>query len=337
MFSLNNINVLMKWFGNLALAILFSCGLTVQASLPVSVEGGVPKLAGLQIGMTAQQAKKSLVGNGYTPMPSRPGLILIYDQGQERIRFQLGKHNPIAFATYTRRVKLKAKDRATLGKINQGFVNQFKSAFGQQAKCQSQNYAVAFCDYTVKKGGKIMHQVKMHLIMPNLNLTLSGDPTLAGASVAATTSNTPVQKSPAKHSKFTVKLKNNVVYINNLRLNDPASKVKDEITKLGYRLSSEYSGQIVFYNNRDSVRAKLRRGVVRSISISEYDVQGNGQDNIEKLKASFGGNIECKGNSLLTGCNYRRREPGKFTSLTVSFKGNKRNKQTHIKSILLRN
>jgi len=338
MFTAYNITSLFKSSSWLIMSTLFIFNQSAQANLPMSNDGGVPKLGGVQIGMTADQAKQALTANGYTPQPSAPNMILHYAHDQDTITFRPGKHDPVAMMSYQRLIKFKSKDLATINGVSKDLINQFMSTFGQQAKCVDRNYGRADCEYKVNQGNKTQYQINMQLNAGRLMLYLSGDPKLAKNLAGTTTSKAskPRQQKTSKRSRFTVTLKNNVVYINNLRLGMPDNAAKEEIKKLKYKMNNEMSGQFNAYNDKDSVRAKLRRGKLRSISTNEHYLQIDVENYINKLKASFGDKITCIINSGRSSCNYVRREQGKLTSLTLSFIQGRNDKKNNILRILLK-
>jgi len=170
----------------------------------------------------------------------------------------------------------------------------------------------------------------------NLPMSNDGGVLKLANSVTAKTSK-PQQQNTSKHSRYTVTLKDNVVYINNLRLGMPDNAAKDVIKKLNYKMYNETPGQFNAYNDKDSVRAKLRQGKLRSISTNEHYVQIDVENYINKLKASFGDKITCVIDPRRNSCNYVHREQGKFTSLTITFNKNKRDKKDkYMLSILLK-
>jgi len=339
MFTAYNFTSSFKFSSSLILSALFIFNQSAQADLPMSNDGGVPKLAGVQIGMTADQAKQALTSNGYTTHPSSPNISIHYTRDKSTINFQYGKHDPVAWISYQRKIKYKSQDIATINDTHKDLIKQFTSIFGKQAQCVSPNYGTADCKFKIKQGSKTQYQVYMQLNGGILALYLSGDLKLAEkpAGSATTKTSKPEQQKPPKHSRYTVTLKDNVVYINNLRLGMPDNAVKDAIKKLNYKTYNEYPGKFNAYNDRDSVHVKLRQGKLRSISTGEHYVQIDIENYFNKLKALFGDKITCIRDPRLSSCNYVHREQGKFTSLTVSFKKHKRDKKDrYILSILLK-
>ncbi len=140
----------------------------------------------------------------------------------------------------------------------------------------------------------------------------------------ATMAAAPTQVDTAKQRRFSITLRNDVVYINGMTLGMLEQQVKEELRKLNYETEDFSSRPTVLSDGQSFLRAQFHSGKLASISIQERPVSDNSKDEIiDSLKASFGDKIDCQDQRSPRGnansCTYPKNAPGGHYSLLVSF------------------
>ena len=107
MLTCNKTHLLVKLAIQLLFLSVISFSLPAQAEFPLGQNRGIPNLEGVQIGMSPAQVQNALEANGYTANPSAPGMIFNYYKGKDAIRFQPGKHDPVALVSYLGKIDRK--------------------------------------------------------------------------------------------------------------------------------------------------------------------------------------------------------------------------------------
>ena len=304
--------------------------------MPFSHAGGIAKLAGVQIGMSAAQAKNVLITNGFTPGPVQYNMIAQYTQGKDSLTFQYGKHDPVAWAGYFHTLNFNKRDTAAQKASTRYFIDQFKTIFGNQSTCNDGNAGRAVCNYLVMQDGGMKYQATMQLSGYRLELTLMGNPKLsdiaAGSTQAAQafapapqTSAEKTEQDNPKPSKYRITLKNNEVYINGMKLGMPEHVVKNELDKLDYKYNNKGAHQLKAGDEKSSIQAFIQRHQLKRITIREYDIAERTKNEIIKsIKTTFGARVKCQDMAnqhpqIVVSCNAVIKLPGKRTSLSVSF------------------
>jgi hypothetical protein len=146
----------------------------------------------------------------------------------------------------------------------------------------------------------------------------------AAVQSSATAAASPAQAHTAKQRRFSVTLRNDVVYINGFTLGMPEQQINDELRKLNYETEDFSSRPTVLSDGQSSLRAQMHSKKLASVYIQERPISNNSKDEIiDSLKASFGDKINCqehrsrRGN--LISCTYPKGAPGGHYALTVNF------------------
>ncbi len=124
--------------------------------------------------------------------------------------------------------------------------------------------------------------------------------------------------------RFSITLRNDVVYINGMALGMPEQEVKEELRRLNYETEDFSSRPAILSDGENFLKAQFLSGRLGSISIQERPVSNNSKDEIiDSLSAAFGDKIDCKENrhprGKAIGCTYPKNAPGGHYSLLVSF------------------
>ncbi len=146
----------------------------------------------------------------------------------------------------------------------------------------------------------------------------------AAVQSSATAAASPAQAHTAKQRRFSITLRNDVVYINGFALGMPEQQINDELRKLNYETEDFSSRPTVLSDGESFLRAQMHSKKLASVSIQERLISNNSKDEIiDSLKASFGDKINCqeqryrRGNAI--SCTYPKGAPGGHYALTVNF------------------
>ncbi len=134
----------------------------------------------------------------------------------------------------------------------------------------------------------------------------------------------PAPSFPAGQSRFTVSLKNDVIYLNGMTLGMPEDAAKEEMRKLNYKLENPLKGGVALYDGTNSLKAGLQKNKLTTLSTKEQGItEKSKNDMVNSMKAQFGNKFSCeeiinKKRELIR-CSYTHKTQGQETSMLVNF------------------